>query len=537
MKLFSKLNLTITLIVVIALLGSLIIYYSTVWGPWVYSDSTEYIVSARNLIQGHGLGLFGASGRFHPLYLHPPFYSLVLSFFGILGADLVIAARWIDIILFGLTILLLGVTIYVYTKTPWLAIIASFVFLSIPVVVDVFSGAMSEPLFLFTGLASLCLILLFLKNNHILLLITAGVSAGAAMLTRYSGLAFIITGVCMLLIFSSTPWKKRIIDVLTYGMLSCLPTVGWLIWLRTQSLGVRTAPINVNWVDQFIKFRLAAMEIFWSWIPFTSLLPRYSYHLARNILIFFSLLIVILICLTVWKMLKNNQRVIDPTDGLIFGVLMIVLAVAYLFVLAFSYIFTYPPPDLISRTFLPVQFAVILGLFSLILFFIRPWQNAKWLVSVPIFIALVISISYLHDSFDLVSRYHQDGAGYTAKDWRNAVIFNQLEQLPANIPLISNESAMVLFDTNRPAYDISELIDKSPQAITSRFGDDPNDIPQKAFLENGAALVLFNSIGPQFEQLYGDQSSTRLENFTRGLLLYSRTDDGAIYFYPTKQVP
>ena len=150
----------------IALMGSVMIFYSTVWGPWVYSDSTEYIVSARNLIQGHGLGLYGASGAFHPLSLHPPFYSLVLAFFGLFGADLVTTARWINIILFGSTILVVGITIFAYTQSAWLSIISSLMLFSMPVVVDVFSGAMSEPLFLFTGLSSLCLLLLFLKSKR-----------------------------------------------------------------------------------------------------------------------------------------------------------------------------------------------------------------------------------------------------------------------------------------------------------------------------------------------------------------------------------
>ncbi len=521
----------------IALMGSLMIFFSTVWGPWVYSDSTEYIVSARNLIQGHGLGLYGASGAFHPLSLHPPFYSLVLSFFGLFGADLVTTARWINIILFGLIILLLGVTIYAYTKSSWLSIIASFLFFSLPVVVDVFSGAMSEPLFLFMGLASLCLILLFLKNNRMILLITAGVASGLAMLTRYSGLAFTITGIGILLIFSRTPWIKRIIDIGTYGILSCLPTVGWLIWLRTQSLGVRSSPINANWGDQFTKFKLAAMEIYWSWIPFTSLLPRYSYNLARNLIIIFLLLVLVLIGLTVWKNHKNKQKLLDPTNGLILGGLMIVLAVAYLFVLAFSYIFTYPPPDLINRTFLPVHLAVLVGIFSLILFFIRPWQNARWLISIPIVLALGISVSYLHDSLNLVSSYHQGGAGYTSKAWRNAIIIKQVEQLPTDIQLISNESALVLFYTGRPAYDLSELAGLAPQTITNRYGDDPNDIPQKVFRENGAALILFNTSYQQFQELYGDQSIPRIENLTKDLTLYSQTADGEIYFYPSTPLP
>ena len=121
--------------------------------------------TARNLIEGHGLGLYGPSGAFHPLSLHPPFYSFVLGFFGLFGADLVTTARWIDIILFGSTDPVSGFfDLYALTKSSWLSIIGSLLLFSMPVMVDVFSGAMSEPLFIFTGLASLFLVLLFLKN-------------------------------------------------------------------------------------------------------------------------------------------------------------------------------------------------------------------------------------------------------------------------------------------------------------------------------------------------------------------------------------
>jgi len=537
MKLLWKPAPVILLITLIALMGSLMIYYSTSWGPWVYSDSTEYIVTARNLIEGHGLGLYGPSGAFHPLTLHPPFYSLVLSFFGLFGADLVTTARWIDIILFGLTILLVGVSLYTFTGSSWLSIISSFLLFSMPFLVDVFSGAMSEPLFIFTGLTSLFLILIFLRDNRHILLLIAGIASGLSMLTRYSGLAFIITGVCVLLFFSHKPWKKRIIDIMIYGILSCLPTIGWLIWLKIQSLGIRSYPININFWEQFIKFRLAVIETFWSWLPFTSLLPRYTYNLARNLFIFFLLLFLVIFCLMVWKLLKNRLMVFDSTTGLVLGLLMIAFAIAYLFILGFSYFYTYPPPDLIARTLLPLQIAVLLGIFSLFLFFIRAWQSAKWLNIIPIFLAFGISISYLHDSVDIVSQYHQYGSGYTSKAWRDSNIFNIIEQLPRNIPIISNESALVLFYTGRPAYDISELVDKEPQNITARYGDDPYDIPQKVFRENGAALVLFNSKWSQFQQLYGDQSIPRLENLTRDLSLYAQIADGEIYFYPSTMLP
>jgi hypothetical protein len=525
-------KLTIGSILLISLAGSLVIIYSTRWGPWVFSDSTEYIFSASNLIAGHGLGLYGPTGAFHPLSLHPPFYSLVLSFFGLFGADLVTTARWIDVILFGLTILVVGVTLYTFIQSSWLSIIGSFLLFSMPPLVDVFSGAMSEPLFIFTGLTGISLTLLFLRNNRYIVLLAAAFFSGLSMFTRYTGLAFIVTGIIVLLVFSQKSWKNRIPPILFYAIMSCLPTIGWLTWLKLQSINARNFQIYANSMELFTQFRLGVMEIFWSWLPFTSLLPRYTYHLGRNLLIIFILLMLGLFCLTVWKMHKNNLKVFDSSNGLFFAILMFMFAITYLFVLGVSYIFSDPRIDLISRTFLPVHIAILLGVLSSFLFFIRAWPSARWLNLIPIFLSIGISISYLNESIDIVKQYHQYGSGYTSTEWRDSEIIRILEQIPSNIPIISNDSALVLFYTGRTAYDIFELINAVPQDISNRYGDDPNDPAQKAFRENGAALVLFRSSYWQFEQLYGDQTIKRMEYLTQGLFLYAQAWEGTIYFYP-----
>jgi len=537
MKLLGKYPLSIVVVIIISLMGSLMIYFSTHWGPWAFSDSTEYIVSARNLIAGHGLGLYGPTGTFHLLSLHPPFYSLVLSFFGLFGADLVTTARWIDVSLFGLTILLVGIALYSFTQSSWLPIMGSLLLFSMPGLVDIFSGAMSEPIFIFTGLAGISLILLFLRNNRYIVLLAAALFSGLSILTRYSGLSFIITGIIGLLVLSQGPWKSRIRSILIYGVVSCLPIIGWLIWLKLQSINASIFLINANLSAQISQFRLGVMEIFWSWLPFTSLLPQYTYNLARNLLIIFIFLMLVLLSLSAWKMHQNNLKVFHSNNGLLFAGLLIVFAIAYLFVFGFSYLFTYPTPDLMPRIFLPVQVAAVIGTFLLFLFFIRAWPSVKWLNWIPIFLSLGISISYLHDSIEIVSKYHQFGSGYTSRNWRKSETILIVEQLSPNIPLITNETALILFYTGRPAYEISELIDREPQNTTNRYGDDLNDPAQKAFRENGAALVLFNSSVYQFQQLYGDQTNQRMENFTRGLSLYAQTADGAIYFYPSTKLP
>jgi len=518
-------------IFLISLVGFLVIIYATRWGPWVFSDSTEYIVSAKNLLAGHGLGLYGPSGAFHPLSLHPPFYSLLLSFFGLFGADLLVTARWLDAILFGLTILLVGVSLYMITKSSWLSIGGSFLLLSMPGLVEIYSGAMSEPLFIFTGLVGIFLILCFIKNERYILLISAALFSGLSLLTRYAGFAFIITGIFALLVFNQKPWKKRITHSLIYGTISILPIIGWRIWLKVLSISSQQFRIGVNPMELFTRFRLSVMEIIWSWLPFTSVLPQYSYNLARNLLLILLILMLILFALAAMMRHKNNQKLFDSNNGLMFAVLMFVFILAYLLILAFSYIFTHPTPDLVARTLLPAHIAILLCFFSLLLFFIRAWSSIKPLILIPIILIIGVSISYVHDSVDIISNYHQSGFGYTSRSWRESETLHTIEKLPSDIPLISNESAAVLFYTGRPTYDISELINNAPQILTNRFGDDLTDPVQNEFRNNGAALVLFNTYNWQFYQLYGDQTAERMQNLTKGLYLYSQLKDGAIYMY------
>ena len=525
-----KSKLTIASIFLIGVSGSLVILYSTRWGPWVFSDSTGYIVSARNLIASHGLGLYGPSGAFHPLTLQPPLFSLLIGFFGWIGIDLLTAARWINVILFGLTISVVGLTIFTVTHSPWLAIICSFLILSMPDLVDIYSGAMSEPLFIFTGLLSISLVLWFLRNNKYPVLIAAAIAVGLSIITRYVGFAFMIAGITGLLIFSHHTWKNRIIDVFLYGFVGSIFVTGWLAWLKLQTIENNSIQLSTNLSEQLTKFRLGVMEIFWSWLSFTSLLPGYSYNLAKYLAIITVVIFLILIGLILWKRYKSSGKTTDSSSGLPFAILLVVFAIAYLIILAFSYLFRLPTPDLIARTLLPAHLALLLGFFLLCFLFIRAWSSIKWLPIILILLAVGVSISYMSSSLKIASQYHQNGSGYTSQYWRNSETIRTIKQLPANIPLVSNESAAIYFYTNRPAYDISELInDKS--ASDTRYGDDPTDPAQTAFRNNGAALVLFNSSYWQFFRLYGDQTDQRLEYFAQGLYLYDQLGDGSIYFY------
>ena len=226
--------LTIGIILLISIFGVLIILYCTRWGPWVVSDATIYIVSARNFLAGRGLGIYSPTGRYQPLAVFPPMFPLTLSAIGSLGIDLVVAARWLNAILFGLTILVTSASIYCLTQWTWFSIVWGVFILTQAKLIYIFSGAMSEPLFFLTGFAGSFLLIYYMRLNHRLLLAGAAVITGIALLTRYVASAFLIAGALVLFLFQRGNWKKRLTDTINFSAIGSLPTITWLVWLYLQ---------------------------------------------------------------------------------------------------------------------------------------------------------------------------------------------------------------------------------------------------------------------------------------------------------------
>jgi len=63
------------------------------------------------------MGRVTGLGDFKPMTHYPPFYSLFLAFFRLLGVHELATARWVSILAFGLIIVLVGLLIYQRTNS------------------------------------------------------------------------------------------------------------------------------------------------------------------------------------------------------------------------------------------------------------------------------------------------------------------------------------------------------------------------------------------------------------------------------------
>ena len=215
------------LLIAIAVLGAgLVLARQVNYGPSLHSDSVQHLSAARGLLAGDGL--IDASTAGDPYQWWPPLFPVLLATgsFGIL--DPLDVAGPLNAICFGLTILVAGHWMRRHIRSRFLIVWGCLALaLSIPVT-WISSWVMSEaPFILFTALA-LTLTSAFLREPRRSTLLWAAVFTALAWLTRYIGVATVVTVTLLLLFQRDTPLAGKARRILGYGLVSSLPMVLFL---------------------------------------------------------------------------------------------------------------------------------------------------------------------------------------------------------------------------------------------------------------------------------------------------------------------
>jgi hypothetical protein len=531
-----KSEITYLSLLIIALVGGLGIVYATRWGPGMMSDSVSYIAGPRNLLAGYGLGQFRASGNFVQSAHAPPLYSLILSFWGYLGFDLVDTARWMNVVLFMTLILSVGLATYFLTSRRALAIVLSLIIASSTLLVGLFSGVNTEPLFITTTIAGLYALSGHLNKRTQPLLIGAGILAALALFTRYMGIALLFTGMLLLLFQGKLFWRQRIKDTVIFSGLTMLIITPWLIYQSFLGNSARTLDFNLtNLWERLRPIRAAFVDFTWSTIPFSIHLPVPPYRMRFLLVGILGIVIVLLAGLFVRKYLteRHTSGSIDP--GILIALTFASYSIIYLITLTLTFLFSEPTPDLSGRILSPAWVTLLIALITLLFTASDLSFHQRSLRYAPIFLTLVIMASNSIMSFDKIQNLYHHGLGYTSPRWRSSVTIESLRSLPEDISIITNDSDAVLFYLNRPSYDLPEILLDEPKEVFLPFGNDSTNGIERIFREEGAALVLFNPLEWQLRPIYGDDTQARIQSLTGGLTVFFDSYDGSIYFYPTPE--
>jgi len=255
MKKFPISILILIAIVLISIIGGVLTIYSTASGPWGYTDPVAYISTARSLANGQGIGYYEAGAKFKLFTIQPPFYPIVLSILDPFKINLVAGARWLNIFAFVASIFIAGWIFFRFSRVPALGIIASAMMCAFPYMVVMFSSAYSEPLFILLLLSGGLCLLAYLQKEKLSILLIGALVVGMIPVTRYAGIAIIISAGLSILLFSSGKTWTRVKRAVLFVFVASLPILVWLVWVyfsTAHSIGGRN--LEVNWSELAAQF-------------------------------------------------------------------------------------------------------------------------------------------------------------------------------------------------------------------------------------------------------------------------------------------
>jgi len=446
------------IVVLLIGLAGYLLYYDMHFGPWAFSDSAEYIISAKNLVEGNGLGLFGPDGKFMPLTLHPPFYSFMLAPLFALNLDVFILVKWLNILFFCGSLFLLFMGIFRITKSTLFSLSIGILFLVSPVMLNNFDGVMTEPLFIFLSIANLILLNLYIKENNKWYFWGAVLTACFATLTRYIGFASIFSGFLFLIFFSTYPWKKRISISLTYAVLALIPVGIWFVYVGiiSNTMASRTIDLSKSILQAININRFAFTEVVAEWLPFRTV--WFSSWKSKVITIYSTLLLsgglVVLTLVLWWKKRVNSLR-----SNLALVICAGIYIVAYFSFLIVSY-FSTLPPDLNERMFSPLLIFIFILIFGSLFNTISFLKLPKAFAIIPVAFVLILGISYWQQTRSEALDRHMEEFSYSSPSWKNSEIIAEVKKLDGRPLVYSNHPVGILLHTGVFPYEISNLSDR-----------------------------------------------------------------------------
>ena len=198
-------------------IGLLIIISTTRWGIGVSPDSTIYIESARNIVNGHGYALVSNNNKVSPITHFPPLFSLIISLFAFLGMDVLEAARLLNSFIFVANIYLAGIIIKKYTGGfLWGILYAQAIIISSVGIIKIHSMAWTEPLFILLSVFALHQLANYFETKKKYYLYISSAAMGLSCLTRDAGMAVVATGIIGILFIERNTFSMKLKDLLIF---------------------------------------------------------------------------------------------------------------------------------------------------------------------------------------------------------------------------------------------------------------------------------------------------------------------------------
>jgi len=500
----------------IALIGVLLVIRATPNGLGLSDDSIAYIAGARSMAAGEGYREAWLASN-QPVTHFPPAFSSVLAFFGLFGADPLRAARWVNALLFGLNAALLGILGWRMTPSLMAGIALAGLFVTSGEMFSVHAVAMSEPLFIFLSLLAFWMFdLYFERHHHWLWMIACGTFVGMAYLTRYAGLALVVTFVAALLILHTT-WRKRLSSIGIF-LASVVPwALGWSIRNRLVAGNATNRafawhPLTSENIDPGLR---VFSDFFIPIEPWRRVIFKQPGVIETMIILVLGGVFV-WVLVTAWRYLKKPQHertgkeareVLSFTTGLfIFAYLASIISSMLMFDAATKFRLRILSPVLVSLLILVVVFGIWL------------WLRNRHRGVVIVLTILVFALSMYKQTLTF-STWAKSELGYASFQWYDSKAMDYLNELPEDVMIYTNEPGAVYLYTGRGSYVLPDRFDSATAIERTNF--EKGVAIMQSDINNGkAVLALFDG---------GENVSKDVPALINGLNLAHKSAGDEIY--------
>lgn len=534
MKPVKKTFLAFLFIIALAITGAGLVLYVTRGGIGAQSDSAFYIGVARSLADGRGLGLTRPTIGFEFFSIFPPLYSLCLVRLDAIGLDLIAAARWMNALLFGLTIALAGSFFLWKWKSPHPGCLVAALIAFSPSLIGAHAWLLSEPLYYFLATVALLALVIHSTESGWKWLILSAIAAALAALDRYAGLALAACGLIILFLQPGINLSLRIKRTIVFGLISLLPTVIWL-WIA-RVLGGSVAgrallsPADIGTKIVGILSSLKSTVI--DWVPFSAdLLFISDPHRYKPFWIILILLTLVLFFWTIRILHRGEKKaIVTAQPETLLGVFLVFM-ICHLLIFIGASLYLSESPSAGDRNFAPLLFSLYYFLGAVLFIYLLKYQeNSRIKTAICVATGLLVILN-IAQGLRAVASYSPDGLGYNTRSARQSPIYQAIRNLPADFLIVCNDPNIVLFHTDRAAYPLVEQYTLHPEWDFPVYGKGQNrtDKGQLAFEQGLAALVLLPDAYWEMQVVYGDKTDERMAGLTDGLYLYYEGPDGSIY--------
>ncbi|MCF7844355.1 MAG: glycosyltransferase family 39 protein [Kiritimatiellales bacterium] len=485
-------------------------------------DSISYMSIAHNLIDGKGFTSITYDGNiFTPLTVFPPAYPVVLAITSfLLKIDIQEATPWISIILISFSIIISAKILYKLTNSIKAIFAGTFLLLFCPHFLVVHLFALSEPLYFFSMFLTFLLMTYYLEDTkRTYLLIAIGCTTTLAMLTRYIGIALL--GACCITLL----WNQRrsliqsIPKILTFCIFTSIPLLLWFIRnvIISGTIANRSIGFNLENTRSVIEAIGASV--------YTLIVPEIIHPAARAIL-FILIIIGILPCN--YKLFASKWRSSKKRDTSSLTFLLITFALLHFALVVLIHLsLNKISLNEANRLLAPSYIVFILLFVKEFTLFCKSAPGIYCLISKIIFTAILCG--YIFASCVWVTQIHNNGAGFSAKAWRESPTMLFISNLSNSIPIYSNAPEAIYFLTGRITNHIPQKENSLKNIPNDNYLNEVSDM-EKALISQQGIVVFFNNV----DWKYYLPSRAELKE-PLSLQLIKSTEDGEVYAKDTNQ--